>query len=363
MVKKARELERLKDKYRILVENMGQGVLSLDKNMVITFVNDRLCDAWGYERNELLGKKVSSFFEGVGKKKIKSEFMKRRKGKSSTYALTVKTKQGKDMFFSVSAVPFVDKGGKFRGSIAIVSEITGLQEKLKQHAVELEKEVEERTDQLVELYRGVAITEERNRLAQEIHDGLAQSLATALLRIDFCERILDDDPKKAREGLLELREMLAKCIKATRQVIFELRLPRFHRMGFATVLKQYLEEFQKKTGIAPSLRIRLEESLPMKVQVGTYRIIREAMNNIRKHALAKHVELRLRTDKKGDLHLAIEDDGKGFDLEKILAANKSTRHFGLKAMKEQVKLLGGVFDVKTAKGRGTRIEIKVPLKE
>jgi len=352
--------------YRLLVENMGEGLCILNKNMVITFVNDRLCETTGYSKDELLGKEVTSFFEGVNKEIIRSEFKKRVKDKSSHYTLAGRTKQGKETLFSVSGVPCIDKKGKFCGSFAIISDITERkksEEKLKERTIELEKEIEERTGQLVDLYRGVAITEERNRLAQEIHDGLAQTLACSLLKIDFCERLLDDNPEKVKRELLKLREMLAKGIKATRHVIFDLRLPKFHRAGFATVLRQYLEEFRRRTGIAATLNFKVKESLLMKIQIGTYRIIREAMNNIKKHAKAKNVDLRLRTDENRNLRLIIEDDGEGFDLKRALTHNKCTRNFGLKGMEEQAKLLGGTFAVESAKRRGTKIKVKVPLEE
>ena len=366
MVDKVDQTEELEQKYRMFFENMGEGVCILNENMVITSVNDKLCETSGYRRDELLGKDVRSFFEGINKEIIESEFKKRAKGKTSHYTLAGKTKEGKDIFFSVCSVPLFDKKGKFNGVIAVLSDITEKkksEEKLKKRTIELEKEVEERTGQLVDLYKGVIVTEERNRLAQEIHDGLAQTLATSLLKIDLCERLLNNNPEKAKRELWELRKRLAKSIKATRQIIFDLSLPRLHRTGFATVLRQYLKEFCKKTGIACSLNLKLEESLSIKIQVGTYRIIREAMNNIKKHAMAKNVDLRLRTDKNRNLHLIIEDDGKGFDLKRVLAQSKYTKNFGLIGMEEQAKFLGGTFTVKTAKGQGTKIKVKVPLKE
>jgi len=104
---------------------------------------------------------------------------------------------------------------------------------------------------LVDLYyRGVTVTEERNRLAQDIHDGLAQTLTTSLLKIELCERLLDDNPEKTKKELKELRKMLVKSIKATRQVILELWLPRLHRTGFATVLKNSIwKSFVKRRGL------------------------------------------------------------------------------------------------------------------
>jgi len=358
-------LEELEQKYRILIENMGQGICLLDKNMVITFANRKMCEIVECGADELSGKSVFGFFEGQNKRTLNSELKRRAQGRFSTYTISTMTKRGKEVLLSVDGVPLFDREGKFNGSFAIISDITErkkLQDKLEERAEELEREVEKRTGQLVELYRGVAVTEERNRLAQEIHDGLAQILATSLLKIELCERLLKDNPEKAKGELYKLRNTLAKSIKATRQVIFELRLPKFHRTGFTTVLRQYLEEFCKKTGISCNLDLKLDESLPVKIQVGIYRIIREAMNNVRKHSLAKYVNIGLRTYESGNLSLLIEDDGKGFNLKGALEGSKYTKNFGLAGMRDQAKLLGGTFTIESIEKRGTRIKMKVPLR-
>jgi signal transduction histidine kinase len=179
----------------------------------------------------------------------------------------------------------------------------------------------------------------------------------------MCEKLLGDNQQQAKKELSELRNILAKSVKSTRQVMFGLQFPNFHRAGFVTVLKQYFQEFQRKSRITCDLKFKLERSLAVKTQLGVYEIIREAMNNVRKHAMAKHVDLELRTDRKGNLHLIIEDDGKGFCLKKTLALTKSAKRFGLKGMRERAKRLGGSFTVETAKGQGTRIKVKVPLKK
>jgi PAS domain S-box-containing protein len=357
-------MQKLNERYRMFFENMGEGLCIVDKDLLVTYVNDKLCQASGYSRDEFLGKDIRSFFDGASKEVINHQLKIRFKGKSSHYMLTARTKEGKDVFFSVCSVPLLDRNKRFDGVMSVISDVTErkkVDEKLKEHTLELEKQIRERTGQLVDLYKGVADAEERNRLAQEIHDGLAQTLTSSLLNIELCERLLLDNPERAKKELSKLKRTLAKSIKATRNVIFELRLPRFHRMGFIAVLKQYLEEFRKKSGIACSLSSKLEESLPTKVQVGIYRIIRETMNNIKKHAGAKNVNVRLRTDKNRGLHLVIKDDGRGFDLGRVLIQNKSTNNFGLIGMEDEAKLLGGSFAVESAKGRGTKIKVKVPL--
>lgn len=356
------ELEKT---YKILIENMGEGLCVLNKNFAATFVNPKFCEITGYASHELLGKSALDLVEGRNRRILRKVLEKRLKGKSSRYIVKVRKKNGKEAFVLVRGVPRFDKNGKFSGTIVIVSDITErkrLEKELEERTTKLEKEVEKRTRLLVDLYRGVAVSEERSRLAQEIHDSLAQTLATSLWKTEMCEKLVGDNQVRARKELSELREMLARSVKATRQVIFGLQFPNFHREGFTAVLKQYLREFQRKSGITCDLRLKLERSLAGKTQLGIYQIIREAMNNVRKHAMAKRVDLVLRTDNKGNLHLTIEDDGKGFCLKETLAQSESARRFGLKGMSEQARRLGGSFIVETAKGQGTRIRVKVPLK-
>jgi len=363
-MKKVYPESELEKTYKILIENIGEGVCVLDKNFAATFVNPKFCEITGYTKDELLGKSALKLVVARSRKILRKKLEKRLKGKSSRYAVKVRKKNGEEAFLLVSGVPRFDEKGNFNGTIAIVSDITErkrLEKELEERTTELEKEVKKRTRLLVDLYRGVAVSEERNRLAQEIHDSLAQTLATSLWKTEMCEKLVGDNQVRARKELSELREMLAKSVKSTRHVIFGLQFPNFHREGFTAVLKQYLQEFQRKSGIICDLRLKLERSLAVKTQVGIYQIIREAMNNVRKHAMAKRVDLVLRTDSKGNLHLTIKDDGKGFCLKETLARSESAKRFGLKGMREQARRLGGSFIVETAKGQGTRIKVKVPL--
>ena len=359
------QLQELKE-FRVLVENLGEGLCVTNKKMVPIFVNHKVCEIIGYRKNEILGKSFTRFLIGKSKDKIKMELKKRLKGYPSRYTVKVRTKKRRELFLSVSGVSRFDKKGKFNGSITIISDITErkiLEDKLRERTIELEKEINKRTKLLVDLYRGVGVTEERNRLAREIHDFCSQNLVSSILKIELCEKVLDKDPERVRGELVEMRKMLGKSIKSNRDIIFRLQLPNFHRMGFATVLKQYLEEFRRKTGIVYRLNLKLDTTLSTRIQLGIYRIIREALNNVGKHAMAKNVDLRLRTDKNRNIHLIVKDNGKGFDLNRALTEKKYAKHFGLKGMEGQAKLFGGAFTVKTEKGQGVEIKVKIPLEE
>jgi len=220
-VDKKDQLQELKE-YRVSVENMGEGLCVTNKKMLPIFVNRKVCEITGYRKNEILGKSFTRFLIGKSKDKIKMELKKRSKGYPSRYTVKVRTKKGEKLFLSVSGVPRFDKKGKFNGTIAIIFDITGrkrLEDKLKERTNELEKEINKRTKLLVDLYKGMGVTEERNRLAREIHDFCSQNLASALLKIEICERVLDKDPERVRGELVEMRRMLTKSIKSNRDII------------------------------------------------------------------------------------------------------------------------------------------------
>jgi len=365
-VKQSSQAKELEKACRIIAENIGEGLAIYNKNGVITFVNRRLCKMAGYNRKEVLGRKLIDFFKGADRKRVIEELEKTRRGESSRYSVGVGTNRGKEIFISISSVPILDSEGRFEGAVVVVSDITerkNLEDRLQERTLDLEKEMHKRTQLLADLYSGVAVTEERNRLAQEIHDFLSQCLATSILKMEVCEKLLDKDPQGVRKELCELKRLLEKSINSSREIIFRLRLPNFHRVGFCAVLKQYMKEFCRKTGIICEPKIKLETSLPLKTQVGIYRIIREAITNVRKHAMAKHINLRLETNKNGNLFMTIKDDGQGFNLRRVLSNKKYGKCFGLKGMKEQAELLAGTFTIETRKGQGTKIKVKVPLGE
>ncbi|MDH5174099.1 MAG: PAS domain S-box protein, partial [Elusimicrobiota bacterium] len=217
------QVKSLEENYGKFLENLGEGVCIVDRNLVVTFVNYKLCQGSGYSRDEFLGKDIRSFFKGMSKEIIEDQFKRRSRLKSSHYVLTSSTKDGKEMFFSVCSVPLLDTNRRFDGAMSIISDVTEKEKaerKLKEHTLELEQEIKERTGQLVDLYKGITAAEERNRLAQEIHDSLAQTLTGLLLNIELCERLVGDNPEKAKKELGKLRKAMARSIKTTRNVIF-----------------------------------------------------------------------------------------------------------------------------------------------
>ncbi|MCX7781595.1 MAG: histidine kinase [Negativicutes bacterium] len=200
--------------------------------------------------------------------------------------------------------------------------------------------------------------EERRRVAREIHDGPAQAMANVVFRAEVCERLIDSDIERAKLELKDLREQVKTCLRETRKIIFDLRPMTLDDLGLVPTIRRLLESLKERTGLYTEIKVLGEEKrLDSHFEIGVFRIIQEALTNIEKHARAKQalVRIEFRTNL---LSAIIEDDGVGFDVQEQ-AGDES---FGLVGMKERMGLLGGDVTLKSVKGKGTQVFIRVPLK-
>lgn len=200
--------------------------------------------------------------------------------------------------------------------------------------------------------------EERRRVSREIHDGPAQAMANIVFRAEVCERLIDIDMVRARKELGDLREQVRICLKETRKIIFDLRPMTLDDLGLVPTVKRFLDTAKERSGIISAVRLLGEERrLDSYVEVGLFRTIQEAVNNVEKHAEASviNIVMEFRRDM---VSVTIEDNGKGFDT----AENVGNESFGLVGMRERINLLNGELMIKSVKGTGTKITIKVQLK-
>ena len=200
--------------------------------------------------------------------------------------------------------------------------------------------------------------EERRRVSREIHDGPAQAMANIVFRAEVCERLIDLDMVRAKKELGDLREQVRSCLKETRKIIFDLRPMTLDDLGLVPTVKRFLDTAKERSGIISAVRVLGEERrLDSYVEVGLFRTIQEAVNNVEKHAEASVINLVMEFRREA-LSVTIEDNGKGFDT----AENVGNESFGLLGMRERINLLNGEFTLKSLKGTGTKISIKVNLK-
>ncbi|MDI3535250.1 MAG: two-component system, NarL family, sensor histidine kinase DegS [Thermosediminibacterales bacterium] len=204
--------------------------------------------------------------------------------------------------------------------------------------------------------------EERKRIARDIHDGPAQTIANVVMCSEVCERLLDKDINKARQEISELKNNLRGVLQELRKIIFDLRPMLIDDMGLVPAIKKYLSIFEKQNNIETSFSvIGNERKLPSILEVTIFRILQEAINNVKKHAKANTVFLKIEFNN-DYVTMLIRDDGRGFDTEKVFNDKKAgIETFGLMGIKERAQLMGGKLEIYSKPGKGTRVFLKIPL--
>ncbi len=201
------------------------------------------------------------------------------------------------------------------------------------------------------------IMDERNIIANELHDSLAQTLASLRFQVRILDQALqpvgdfmafktiDSVEQALDEATTDLRELIAHC-----------RIP-IEQQGLVPAVKRAVEKFRKETGI--HILLQCDEqvpALPSNIELNAYRIVQEALTNIKKHANAYIVRVLLSHDSDGNIRILIENDGKGFDQSKIHSSEGE--HLGLTIMKERAKHIDGELKIESEPDEGTRVELK-----
>ena len=200
---------------------------------------------------------------------------------------------------------------------------------------------------------------ERTRLAQEIHDGPAQALANAIFGVEYIEKVLDRDRPAARVELRFLRERLRRELGDVRAFISQLRPPILDEIGLDGAIRDAAATLHALTGAAVEVELAASsDDLGDAEQVVVLRVLQEALQNVRKHAGARHVRLATRRDE-GRWILEVRDDGRGFDPDAPAAPGRRT--FGLQFMRERAELARGAFQVRSRPADGTVVVLDVPV--
>lgn len=207
----------------------------------------------------------------------------------------------------------------------------------------------------------MAQEEERRRVAREIHDGPAQNLANIVLRLEITEKLLELDPKQAKNELQDLKALVRSNLQDIRRIIFDLRPMALDDLGIVPALRRFMDNFQSTYGIECEFKVSgRERRLLPAMEVAIFRLIQEAMTNVTKHTRSEKVKIELIF--KEDITIArIIDFGQGFDFDAVLV--NPGEHFGLIGMKERVEMFSGQFSIISPSGIGTTIELAIPYKK
>lgn len=219
--------------------------------------------------------------------------------------------------------------------------------------------------QLYERTRELAVLEERGLIAQEIHDGIAQSLAYLNLETKRLEDLLTTQSasggkKQALSQLDHIREVIKDSYEDVRELLVDFRTKFREGEDLAEALSRYIQDFSQRTGIrADFVNADSVWALSPTAQVQVFRMVQEALSNVRKHASARQITVSLSATP-ALLEIKIQDDGRGFDTGEL--SSKVNLHLGLEIMKERAANLHGNLHLKSQPGRGTTLHITIPLK-
>lgn len=200
----------------------------------------------------------------------------------------------------------------------------------------------------------LATAQERNRIARDIHDSLGHSLTVFSIHLEAALRLLRSDPAKVEMLLSEIKQLNAKTLQEVRHSVTTLRSDPLQAQSLSDAIAELITEFQRSTGILPTLDIQWKFPLSPELNVTIYRIVQESLTNIRKYAAATEVNIAI-IQSLTDLQVVVADNGKGFEL------SQNTTGFGLQGMQERALAMMGQLEIITAPDRGCRINVMFPF--
>jgi signal transduction histidine kinase len=252
-------------------------------------------------------------------------------------------------------VPILSDQQEITGVVVVNQDITDRKRK-QQLLAESENRLRQLSSQLITVQEN-----ERQRISREIHDGIGQALSAIKFRI---ESILQQKRKWRvnDQSLEELVPLIRGCIDETRRVQMDLRPSMIDDLGILPTINWFCREFQQTYAsihIEKHLSLK-EQDVPDLLKIVIFRMLQEAMNNVAKHSKAARVDLYLR---KADdsVEFALQDNGAGFNLQKVLSRSGPGRGLGLASMRERAELSGGSFTIDSLEGKGTTIRAAWPL--
>jgi two-component system sensor histidine kinase DegS len=198
---------------------------------------------------------------------------------------------------------------------------------------------------------------ERRKIARELHDGPAQNLASILIRLDLIMRMLPEERDDIYQELENIRAIGAESLTDVRSIMYDLKPYLMDEQGLHNTLQEYFNEYETKYDFSIDYRVfGQRRQYDLALEVGLFRLVQEAITNVRKHARVNKALVKLE-DSGAVLTLVIKDEGCGFDLEEV----EQRESYGLLGMQERVRLFGGELQILSQPREGTQIIIKVPL--
>lgn len=348
-------LRESEQRFRTLVELLPYGVQENDNEGRITFANPAMEHLHGPWEGGVVGRFIWDFLaDEADSEQLRDylQFLVREQPPPTTYFSKNRCADGSLIDIQVDWTYHRDEHGRLQGFFSVITDITARRK--------AELRLAENTERLQQLSRRLLSVqeEERRALARELHDDFGQQLAALKLNLALLERDLRDPMHRSRlHDCIQIIEYTREHIQNTAR---QLRPSMLDDLGLVEALHWYARSQAERAGCVIEVQDRLPALLSPKLETAVFRIVQEAVNNAIRHGDARRIDIAVAVDC-GELALAIQDDGAGFDPDALPTDNESG--LGLISMRERAELLGGRFALASRLGGGVRVEVTIPLEE
>jgi PAS domain S-box-containing protein len=332
--------------YRMLIESMNEGALTLTAKGVILYANQCFAKMVKCPLEQVMGGSFRRFLSAEDRATL-LPLLKRADKSGSKIQVLLHAGDGVQLPAHLSIRPLAKNGSKSATFGIVVTDMTEAR-----HNEEMLRALTHRVVQVQEAERG--------RVALELHDNITQLLCAVLARWAALANKLPAREKASRGEVMKLSQMLGQTVEEVQRIARNLRPSVLDELGLVPALRATCTEFAERTGVSLKLACkRLTARLPAEAELALYRILQKALENVEKHARAHHVTVCLR--QRTFVQLTINDDGIGFNPEHHAARRKGKGGLGLLSMRERATYVGGAFKIKSVRGAGTEIEVLIPL--
>jgi PAS domain S-box-containing protein len=360
-------LEGAEHAYRVLMESMNEGALTLTADKMILYANQCFARMVKCPLEQVMGSSFRRFLSAEDRATLRP-LMKRADKSGSKIQVRLNAGDGSHIPAHLSIRLLAKNGSKSATFGIVVTDMT--------EARRNEEELRALTHRVVQVQEA-----EGGRVALELHDNVTQLLCAVLVRwAALANKLPARSPreiilaggsrataaaisrgeKASRGEVMRLSEMLGQTVEEVQRIARNLRPSVLDELGLEPALRAICTEFADRTGVSLKLACKpLTARLPAEGELALYRILQKALENVEKHARARHVTVRLR--QRAFIQLTIHDDGIGFDPEHHAARRKGKGGLGLLSMRERATYVGGDFKIKSVRGAGTKIEVLIPL--
>lgn len=352
------------EQYRVLTENAVDMIFALDMLGTITFISRRAETLLGIQPHDLVGRPITTLLGKEGSM-VALEHLQRSLGVANYaahYELAVPHADGSTVYLSFSVASLI-KDGEVIGQQGVARDITAqvaLRQEVARRTQELRLSEERRTEMrdYVSLMTRV-IEEERKRVARELHDDTAQALVALVRSLD--RMTLDESDPVHRGRVEETRSLAESILRDVRRFSRDLRPSLLDDLGLVPALEWLIDDLGQQYKLRSQLDvIGAPRRLEPDVELTLFRITQEALSNVRRHARASRVTVRLSfADQR--VRLMVRDDGVGFAPGERPADLSSARGLGIRGMRERAELIGGTFSIISNGAKGTTVEVTAPV--